>query len=55
MGSPQEPSRALREALHKAAEPSALEGPRAVEVRDGKVALRFTMPRQSVSLLRLEW
>jgi xylan 1,4-beta-xylosidase len=55
MGSPREPSRAQREALNKAAELSALEGARAVEVRGGKLTLRFTMPRQSVSLLRLEW
>ena len=26
-----------------------------VRVREGKAALKFMMPRQSVSLLRLEW
>ena len=42
-------------ALRKASELTLWEDPRAVEVRDGQVLVRFPMPRQSVSLLRLEW
>jgi xylan 1,4-beta-xylosidase len=55
MGSPREPSAQQRAALQKASELTRWEAPRAVQVRDGQVVLRFTMPRQSVSLLRLEW
>jgi hypothetical protein len=45
----------LRAALVKASELTLWEEPRLAEVWDGKVALRFRMPRQSVSLLRLGW
>jgi xylan 1,4-beta-xylosidase len=55
MGSPKEPSAEQRQALLKASELTRLEEPKPAEVRDGQVAMRFTMPRQSVSLLRLEW
>lgn len=55
MGSPREPSAEQRSALQKAAELTLFEAPKTTEVRDGQVALRFTMPRQSVSLLRLGW
>ena len=55
MGSPKEPSAEQRAALLKASALALLEAPKAAEVGDGRVALRFTMPRQSVSLLRLAW
>jgi xylan 1,4-beta-xylosidase len=55
MGSPRRPSAAQRAALGKAAELTLWEAPKATEVRGGQVVLRFTMPRQSVSLLRLAW
>jgi xylan 1,4-beta-xylosidase len=55
MGSPEKPSAQQREALQKASELTKLEEPKAAQVQDGKVVLRFTMPRQSVSLVRLEW
>jgi xylan 1,4-beta-xylosidase len=55
MDSPKEPTAEQRAALMKASELTLWEAPKAVEVRDGQAALRFTMPRQSVSLLRLEW
>ena len=42
-------------ALGKASELTLWEAPKAAEVRGGQAALRFPMPRQSVSLLRLEW
>jgi xylan 1,4-beta-xylosidase len=55
MGSPKAPSAAQQAALRKAAELTLSEGAKAVAVRGGQVVLRFTMPRQSVSLLRLGW
>jgi xylan 1,4-beta-xylosidase len=55
MGSPREPSARQRAALHKASELTLWEDPKSTPVRDGQVVLRFAMPRQSVSLLRLEW
>jgi xylan 1,4-beta-xylosidase len=55
MGSPATPSAKQRQALTRASELEKLEGPRKVELRDGQFVLRFAMPRQSVSLVRLEW
>jgi xylan 1,4-beta-xylosidase len=55
MGSPREPSARQLAALRKASELTPWEAPRTAVVRDGQVVLRFTMPRQSVSLFRLEW
>jgi xylan 1,4-beta-xylosidase len=55
MGSPAEPSAEQRAALRQASELALWEGPRAVEVREGQAVVRFPMPRQSVSLLRLGW
>jgi xylan 1,4-beta-xylosidase len=54
-GSPKEPSAEERAALRKASELTLWEDPKAAEVRDGQVVLRFSLPRQSVSLLRLGW
>jgi xylan 1,4-beta-xylosidase len=55
MDSPKEPSAEQRALLRKASELTLLEEPRDAEPRDGQVILRFPMPRQSVSLLRLAW
>jgi xylan 1,4-beta-xylosidase len=55
MDSPREPSGEQRAILMKASALTRLEDPKQVEVRDGRVELRFLLPRQSVSLLRLEW
>jgi xylan 1,4-beta-xylosidase len=55
MGSPREPSAEQREALAKASELAMMGAPTSVDVREGRVVLRFSMPRQSVSLVRLEW
>ncbi|HKD36140.1 MAG TPA: hypothetical protein VKB78_05045, partial [Pirellulales bacterium] len=55
LGSPQEPSMDERAALEKASELTKLDEHQKVESHDGTLALRVTMPRQSVSLLRLEW
>ncbi len=55
MGSPIEPSAEQRAVLLQASELTRGEDPKAVEVHDGQVVLCYTMPRQSVSLLQLEW
>ncbi len=55
LGSPQKPSAEQRQALQKASELGTVEAPRMVAIKDGQVVLRFPMPRQSVSLVRLEW
>jgi xylan 1,4-beta-xylosidase len=55
MGSPKKPSAKQREELLKASELAKLEGPKEVKLTDGQLVLRFKMPRQSVSLVRLEW
>lgn len=55
MGSPQEPTTEQRAALERASALAALQAKKPVEIRDGKVDLRFSLPRQSVSLIRLEW
>jgi xylan 1,4-beta-xylosidase len=55
MGSPQKPTPEQRAALEKASELTTLDEPKEVESHDGNVKLRLTMPRQSVSLIRLEW
>jgi xylan 1,4-beta-xylosidase len=54
MGSPRQPSMDERAALEKASELTKLDEPKMVELHEGNLKLRFTMPRQSVSLLRLE-
>jgi xylan 1,4-beta-xylosidase len=55
MGSPQQPSPQQRAALQKASELTRLEEPKTAEARNGSLVLRLAMPRQSVSLFRLEW
>ena len=55
MGSPKEPSADQRAALAKASELTPFEEPRTVEPREGRVVLRFPLPRQAVSLVRLGW
>jgi xylan 1,4-beta-xylosidase len=53
MGSPQPPSPAQYRELEAASKLEVLGAPATHEVRDGKVILRTTLPRQGVSLLRL--
>jgi xylan 1,4-beta-xylosidase len=55
MGSPQKPTEEQRLELQKASDLQKLEEPKTIEVKDGQFEMRFTMPRQSVSLVRLEW
>jgi xylan 1,4-beta-xylosidase len=55
MGSPLKPSTEQREALKQASALAQVQAPGEVAMREGRCVLRFTMPRQSVSLVRLEW
>ena len=55
MGSPESPSPAQYTQLEKASELASLTGPSRVDVADGRATLAFTLPRQAVSLLVVEW
>jgi len=55
MGSPQAPTRAQLQDLERAGRLQPFEPRRKVKVEDGRVRLAFSLPRQAVSLIRLEW
>jgi xylan 1,4-beta-xylosidase len=55
MGSPRALAAGQQAVLQKAAELTLWETPKEIAVREGQVVLRFPLPRQSVSLLRLAW
>jgi xylan 1,4-beta-xylosidase len=55
MGSPQAPTRAQRQALERAGRLQPLEPRRRLKVEAGLVRLTFSLPRQAVSLIRVEW
>jgi xylan 1,4-beta-xylosidase len=55
MGSPQHPTAAQYKALEKAGQLARLEEPSRVAVASGRVTVTFSLPRQGVSLVRLEW
>ena len=55
MGSPPKPSAAQQSQMEKASELAMLPGPSGVDVADGRAMIRFTLPRQGVSLIVLEW
>ncbi len=55
MGSPQEPTAKQTEQLKEAGQLQLLASPVWLDVADGKVLIETTLPRQAVSLLRLEW
>ena len=55
MGSPAKPSRRQYAELEKASELAAVAGPANVDVSNGSAKLAFSLPRQGVSLLVLEW
>jgi len=55
MGSPQQPTPDQYAKLEKAGLPSTLGAPGAVRVEGGKATVKFTLPRQAVSLLQLTW
>jgi xylan 1,4-beta-xylosidase len=56
LGSPPAPDRVQYNQLVSASELATLEtAPASVAVKDGAAALKFSLPRQAVSLLVLEW
>jgi xylan 1,4-beta-xylosidase len=55
MGSPIAPDRDQYAALHRASALAVLDSPASVRVEGGAAALRFTLPRQAVSLVTIEW
>jgi xylan 1,4-beta-xylosidase len=55
MGSPQPPTPEQHAALERAGALEMVEPPRQVAVEDGRVVVRFTLPRQGVSLVTLVW
>jgi xylan 1,4-beta-xylosidase len=55
MGSPATPSSAQYAQMLKASELATLAGPASVEVADGRATVPFTLPRQGVSLVVIEW
>jgi xylan 1,4-beta-xylosidase len=55
MGSPIAPDREQYTALEAAARLTRLDAPASASVEGGALTLRFTLPRQGVSLVTLEW
>jgi xylan 1,4-beta-xylosidase len=55
MGSPQQPTPAQYVQLEKAGQLAALAPAESIRVKDGRASIQFTLPRQGVSLLVLEW
>jgi len=55
LGSPQSPSPDQYSALESAGQLQLLESPRWVDARGGQAELRFTLPRQAVSLVQVSW
>jgi xylan 1,4-beta-xylosidase len=55
MGSPQHPTSEQQAALEAAGQLQELASPVWLNVRDGKVKVGFTLPREAVSLVQLSW
>jgi xylan 1,4-beta-xylosidase len=55
MGSPLAPSRELYQELAAAAELALLDAPMTLRLEKRALTLRFTLPRQAVSLVTIEW
>ena len=55
MGSPQPPTAAQHRELEQAGQLQMVDAPRRVEVKDGRVVVSFSLPRQGVSLVKLVW
>ncbi len=55
LGSPQSPTAAERAALVKAGQLQTLGSPERIVVANGRSVVRFTLPRQGVSLVRIDW
>jgi xylan 1,4-beta-xylosidase len=55
MGSPAQPSAAQQARLEYAGQLHQLESPQWIEVSGGKLQLKFLLPREGLSLIRLSW
>lgn len=55
LGSPQRPAPEQYTRLESAGQLQMLESPRWISVKDGKIDLRFSLPRQAVSLVQAGW
>jgi xylan 1,4-beta-xylosidase len=55
LGSPAQPSRDEYALLEKAGRLAELDPARQIEVKGGTVNVQFTLPRQAVSLLVVQW
>lgn len=55
MGSPQQPTDAQYKELEKAGQLQTLNEPERVAVVDGRIQVKFSIPRQGVSLVKLTW
>ena len=55
MGSPQSPSPEQYQELEQAAQLQLLESPRWVPMTDSALHLKFSLPRQGLSLIRISW
>ena len=55
MGAPPNPSREQYAELEKAGRLELLSSPERLQTANGRVTLRFNLPRQGVSLCRLTW
>ena len=55
MGSPQQPTAQQYAELEKAGQLHTLGNPTRLQVSNGRVVIPFTLPRQGVSLIKLEW
>ncbi len=55
MGSPQNPTTEQIIALEKAGQLETVENPKKLEVKAGSLLIDIVLPRQAVSLLKLDW
>jgi xylan 1,4-beta-xylosidase len=55
MGRPEQPSPEQYARLEQAGKLATLGAPETITIQDGKAAVHFALPRQSVSLLVFEW
>lgn len=55
MGSPQQPTVAQYAELENAGQLQPLQPPESVQIQNGSLNLKFALPRQAVSLLKLTW
>jgi xylan 1,4-beta-xylosidase len=55
MGSPQEPTSEEYSVLEKAGQLEMVSSPEWVDSSRGEIEMKFTLPRQAVTLIQLSW